>query len=271
MADRGLLRNGLWRLLGLAVVGFVALAACGIEIPGDTRSWTIGSVALAGPPPDDVAVALVVGTLALALAAAMYRPLWLVVRYIDTLVHELGHAMWAAVVGARPGAISIHLDSSGLAHSWWSGQPGRVRRSVVALAGYLAPPIVGFSAVQAYRTGYGALWLTVAAAITAFALAVLLRNVMAVVVAIVVLGVAVVILTQAPSTAGEASVLVGTVLAVTGIRSALNHLRLARTDGSDAATVHTALRIPARFVAFMQVAAATVLGVMTISRAAGIW
>jgi hypothetical protein len=262
------MRFPLWRITGVAVVGFVVYAACGTALPGPARNLSFGLIELSGPPPEPAAVGLVAVVFALALAAACYRPTWLVLRYADTLTHELGHALVAAALGGRPGAVSIRMDSSGLAQ--WSGNMGRIRRSVVALAGYLAPPLVGLSGLQSYRAGYSTLWLAVAAAVCLTAVLVLLRNLFGFIVAASVSAALVTVLTYLPDLAPMATVFASTVLVVSGARSALGHLRLRDMTGSDAVAVREALFIPARLVAAGQLVVAVALGAVGLARIVGL-
>lgn len=68
---------------------------------------------------------------------------------LATWVHEMGHGLAALVVGGHFSSLQIFSDASGLAQT--SEAPG-AREGVVAIAGLLAPPIVGAS-ILAFARG----------------------------------------------------------------------------------------------------------------------
>lgn len=103
-------------------------------------------------------------------------PLHLIGRYLPTVVHELGHAFTAGILGGRPQQITISLNTSGLAafsppESW-----GRFRASIVSIAGYLSPPIAGLAAVVGIQSGYPQSWFLFSAIVLALAIVFLVRN-----------------------------------------------------------------------------------------------
>jgi len=103
-------------------------------------------------------------------------PLHVVLRYLSTLVHELGHAFTAGILGARPRTITIAPSSSGLAtyeapRSW-----GRGRISIVTFVGYPAPALASLAAVNAVRSGHIYIWFLFASATLATSLVLLIRN-----------------------------------------------------------------------------------------------
>ena len=103
-------------------------------------------------------------------------PLHVFLRYLSTVVHELGHAFTAGVLGGRPKNITIAPSSSGLATyqppiSW-----GRGRASLVSLAGYPAPAVAALAAVQAIILGHTTAWFFFATATLALAIVFLIRN-----------------------------------------------------------------------------------------------
>ena len=103
-------------------------------------------------------------------------PFHTVVRYLSTVVHELGHAFTAGLLGGRPKNITIATNGSGLA----TYQPpitwGRFRATIVSLAGYPASPIAAIAAVQAAQGGHVKAWFAFSAGTLALAIVMLIRN-----------------------------------------------------------------------------------------------
>lgn len=78
----------------------------------------------------------------LALAVVAWLPSWRVTRVAVTIAHEGGHALVAVLAGRGLAGIRLHADTSGVTYSTGAGSgPGVV---VMFLAGYLAPPLLGF-------------------------------------------------------------------------------------------------------------------------------
>ena len=117
--------------------------------------------------------------LALAFIAGAFvgaTPIHVLLRYMSTVVHELGHAFTAGVLGGRPKNVTIAPSSSGLATyqppiSW-----GRGRASLVSLAGYPAPAVASLAAVQALILGHTIAWFFFATATLAISILLLIRN-----------------------------------------------------------------------------------------------
>ncbi len=103
-------------------------------------------------------------------------PLHLIGRYLPTVVHELGHAFTAGVLGGRPQQITISLNTSGLAAFSPPENWGKIRASVVSIAGYVSPPIAGLAAVVASQAGYPQSWFLFSAIVLALAIVFLVRN-----------------------------------------------------------------------------------------------
>lgn len=103
-------------------------------------------------------------------------PFHAIFRYLATVVHELGHAFTAGVLGGRPKNITIAPSASGLA----TYQPplgwGRGRASLVSLAGYPAPAIASLAAVHALQQGHTMAWFFFATGTLAIAIIFLIRN-----------------------------------------------------------------------------------------------
>jgi len=117
---------------------------------------------------------LAVGCLAGVFVAA--SPFHKLARYLPTVVHELGHAFTAGVLGGRPKNITISLDTSGLAQinppiTW-----GRFRATLFLLAGYPASSIAALAAIMITRDGHPQAWFAFAGATLAVSIVLLIRN-----------------------------------------------------------------------------------------------
>jgi hypothetical protein len=123
---------------------------------------------LFGTQPDPPsAVILVTGGAALLLVLSG-RP-WRMARNVITIVHEAGHALVAVLVGRRLRGITLHSDTSGVTVS--RGRPSGPGMVSTALAGYIAPSLVGLGLAALVLAGKITLMLWV---LTALLLAVLL-------------------------------------------------------------------------------------------------
>ncbi|HVV23487.1 MAG TPA: M50 family metallopeptidase [Pseudonocardiaceae bacterium] len=106
-------------------------------------------------------VAVVLGAAGVALLAVFIRGVWLVARNVVTIAHEGGHALVALLVGRRLSGIQLHSDTSGVTLSRGKTHgPGMV---ATALAGYVAPSLLGLGCAALLATGHitALLWLTV--------------------------------------------------------------------------------------------------------------
>jgi hypothetical protein len=158
-------------LVSLAVLIPVLYLASGehlpVELVQELDKWLPND----GQPTDQfLALAFIAGALVGA------TPLHVLLRYMSTVVHELGHAFTAGVLGGRPKNITIEPSSSGLATyqppiSW-----GRGRASLVSLAGYPAPAVASLAAVQALILGRTIAWFFFATATLAISILLLIRN-----------------------------------------------------------------------------------------------
>jgi hypothetical protein len=122
------------------------------------------------PPIQTVALGFLVGV------GISSTPLHLFGRYLSTLVHELGHAFTAGLLGGRPQQITISLDRSGLATHLPPENWGRLRATVVSCSGYLAPSIASLAAIRATQLGHPQSWFVYAVATLAIAIIFLVRN-----------------------------------------------------------------------------------------------
>jgi hypothetical protein len=146
-------------------------------------------------------VAAVVAFLAVAL-----RPVWRWTRGVVTMAHEGGHAVAALLTGRRLAGIRLHTDTSGLTVS--SGPPRGPGMVLTALAGYVAPSLLGLAGAVAISAGWSA-WVLWAAAALLLVMLLAVRNVTGVL-AVVVTGALLVAVSARGSV--EARVLAGQVL-----------------------------------------------------------
>ncbi|WP_209647968.1 M50 family metallopeptidase [Kibdelosporangium banguiense] len=132
---------------------------------------------LVGTQPDPpVVVILVTGGAALLLVLSG-QP-WLLARNVVTIVHEAGHALAAVLVGRRLAGIRLHSDTSGVTVS--RGKPRGPGMVLTALAGYVAPSLVGLGLAGLMAGGRITLLLWVLTALM-LAVLVMIRNVYGVV------------------------------------------------------------------------------------------
>ena len=200
-------------------------------------------------PRRDLAVSFLAGVVVAG------TPLHSLVRYLSTVVHELGHAFAAGLLGGRPKQITIATNGSGLATYHPPITWGKLRASIVSLAGYPAPSIASIAAVQAVQAGHVKAWFVFSAGTLALAIVMLIRNFWGFLwTGAVVVG--------SYFGARELNIeligwIVGAVagfLAIEGYRNAWEQLaivRVASGSGCDAEMVAYWWRISPRFVGFM--------------------
>ena len=185
-------------------------------------------------------------------------PLHSAVRYLSTVVHELGHAFVAGLLGGRPKNITIATNGSGLATYQPPVTWGRFRASIVTLAGYPAPPVASIAAVQAAQMGHTKAWFAFSTGTLALAIVLLIRNFWGFLWTAVVVG-------GSYFGARELNVqllgwIVGAVagyLAIEGLRNAREQLTIVRLmsgSGCDAERVAFWWRMSPRFVGFVHLA-----------------
>ncbi len=127
---------------------------------------------LFGTQPDPPsAVILVTGGAALLLVLSG-QP-WRLARNVITIVHEAGHALVAVLVGRRLRGITLHSDTSGVTVS--RGKPTGPGMVCTALAGYIAPSLVGLGLAALVTAGKITLMLWVLTALL-LAVLVMIRN-----------------------------------------------------------------------------------------------
>ncbi|MFI6099685.1 M50 family metallopeptidase [Lentzea sp. NPDC051213] len=84
------------------------------------------------------------GTALAAFLAVAVGGIWRLTRNVITIAHEGGHALLAVLTGRRLSGIKLHSDTSGLTVS--RGKPRGPGMVFTALAGYIAPSLLGFGA-----------------------------------------------------------------------------------------------------------------------------
>lgn len=158
-------------LLSVVVVVVVGYVASGRDLPVEVVDRLSRLV------PEDFAPTE--KFLALSFISGLFiggTPIHTAVRYLSTVVHELGHAFTAGVLGGRPKNITISLNSSGLAVYEPPVTWGRFRASLVSIAGYPAPALASVAAVKASQSGHPKAWFAFAAGTLAVGIVFLIRN-----------------------------------------------------------------------------------------------
>jgi hypothetical protein len=98
-----------------------------------------------------------------ALTVVGHHGLWRISRTVVTIAHEGGHALIAVLTGRRLTGIRLHGDTSGVTVS--VGRPRGPGMVLTALAGYLAPSVLGLAAAGMVTLGWAEqlLWAAIAA------------------------------------------------------------------------------------------------------------
>lgn len=110
-----------------------------IKVQPDPDAWVVGVSALA------------------ALVIVGFRMSWQVSRGLITIAHEGGHALMALFTRRKLEGIRLHSDTSGVTLT--RGRPTGPGMVLTALAGYLAPPLLGLGA--AWMTEQGLITLLI--------------------------------------------------------------------------------------------------------------
>ncbi len=97
---------------------------------------------------------------ALAAVIVLVRPLWVALRPVITVVHELGHGVVGLLCGRRFTGVVIRSDMSG--HTVTAGRPRGPGLVMTTLAGYPMPALVGAGMIAAAMSGRGDLVLLAA-------------------------------------------------------------------------------------------------------------
>jgi hypothetical protein len=109
-----------------------------------------------------------------ALLVVVLPGTWRPARHVITIVHEAGHALTAVLAGRRLQAIRLHSDTSGLTVS--RGKPYGPGMVSTALAGYLAPSLLGLVFAALLGAGLVTSLLVVCALLLAGVL-IMIRNI----------------------------------------------------------------------------------------------
>lgn len=200
-------------------------------------------------------------------------PLHLFGRYLSTVVHELGHAFVAGVLGGRPQHIRISLDRSGVAYFNPPPNWGRTRILLVFIAGYFAPPVASLAALRATLEGLPRSWFAYSVATLAIAIVFLVRNIWGFIWTVIA-----VVASYFAARYLSSDVLAATVpgfagyLALEGIRDGRTQQKVVRYSpgsGCDAEKIAWALKISPRFAAAFQLG--VVIAVSAYSTYLAIW
>jgi hypothetical protein len=95
---------------------------------------------------------LVLGSGVLALLVVGSSRVWPVARTVVTIVHEGGHALMALATGRHLGGVRIYRSTAGETFS--RGRPEGVGVALTAVAGYVAPPLLGLGAAALLAIGH---------------------------------------------------------------------------------------------------------------------
>lgn len=82
---------------------------------------------------------------------AVFPLTWRFTRIVATYFHESGHALATVLTGNRVHKIRLEADTSGA--TYWTGNAGRIKQSIIAFCGYPAPAITGWFTMWCVRTG----------------------------------------------------------------------------------------------------------------------
>jgi hypothetical protein len=189
-----------------------------------------------------------------AAAVVLTSGAWKLFRYGETLVHEIGHACVAGLLGSAPARITLEGDHSGLTQ--WRGRRSRLRSSVATFSGYPWPVVVGCSALLCAGLGAPRAWVVWAAGLAAVTSVGLARNALAVVVAFLSAAMLGAAAWSAPTAAALLSVLLGFLLVASGLSSVVTLVRLPDLAGSDAGRLQQLVCVPARVVAALMLGVA---------------
>ena len=244
------------RAVALAVAVLVLLLAAGqgewLVVVADRAGRVLGrDPILVGSSPAARAV-LAGGALGMLVGLGAPR----VVAQLATVLHELGHTVTSAALGARPSGIVLRHDASGHATARWTARPGGVRRlslAVTAFVGLPAPAVAAAAGAEVLLLA-GHRPVLIAATVAAGVVALLARSAWSLLVALVLgaLGVAGLTEAGAPWAAG-ATVAVLVALAVHVAVDGVRRLGRPIAPGDDAAVVRGRVGVPAGLARLLQV------------------
>jgi hypothetical protein len=203
----------------------------------------------------------------LAGAAVGATPLHKLVRYLATVVHELGHAFTAGLLGGRPKQITISTDTSGMAMYEPPIHWDRFRASIVSAAGYPAPAIASLAAMQAIQAGHSKAWFLFSGGTLAVAIIALIRNFWGLFWTAGAVAGSYFAARELPTELlGGIIAAIAGFLAVEAFRHAFTQYSLTRVLGThcDAEKISMFLRLPLRTTAFLHLAATTAIGAYAV-------
>ena len=173
---------------------------------------------------------------------------WRPTRFLVTLIHEMGHALTASLVGGHPLRITMAMDSSGLATTQLYNS-SRFRSSAVSLSGYAAPGVAAVSGAAAIAAENAYPWILFTGVLVAVTLLGLARSATMIgVCLLIVIGTGCMAYWIPWAAPGVAGVLV-VVWALGGVRCAREQFRWIGRGTTDSGLVQQSLGIPARLVA----------------------
>jgi hypothetical protein len=264
----------MWVLLRLSALIVLAVVTALVAGRGDalvTASGRAAEALGAGPVAagggSDLGRAATVAVLATGSVAAVVRPPARAIRQIVTLVHELGHTVVAAALGARPSGIVLRHDASGHATARWVGAGSLGRRFALATVAFAGVPAatVATAAGAELLSAAGSrpvLWSLAAVGLTVAALA---RSPWSLAVAVALAGLASAALRDVAEPWADGAV-IGLLTAV-AVRAVLDDLRALRSpirDGDDARAVGRQVWLPAKVVQLTQVVVSVAAGSWTV-------
>ncbi len=116
---------------------------------------------------------LVLGSGVLALLVVVSSRVWPVARTVVTIVHEGGHALMALATGRHLRGVRIYRSTAG--ETWSRGRADGIGVALTAVAGYVAPPLLGLGAAALLAIGHLTAMLLLSLVLLA-GLAVAIRN-----------------------------------------------------------------------------------------------
>jgi len=200
-------------------------------------------------------------------AAVGATPIHKLVRYLATVVHELGHAFTAGILGGRPKHITISTDTSGLAVYAPPIHWGRFRASIVSAAGYPAPSIASLAAIEAIQMGHSKAWFFFSGGTLAVAIVALIRNFWGLFWTAGAVGGSYFAARElTPDLLGGIAAGLAGFLAVEAFRHAFHQFSLSRFRGThcDAEMISLFLKLPLRPTAFLHLAVTTAIGALAL-------
>jgi hypothetical protein len=110
----------------------------------------------------------------LACLVVMYIPyIGKYIRVLETIIHEAGHVLMAAIVGVKISKINLFSDTSGETHI---AGAGKFKTVLIALVGYPFSSAVAYLSFWAINNSYHYIFVGTLCAITLFFLLFYIRN-----------------------------------------------------------------------------------------------